>query len=65
MTELQWDFEESGNTKNDSQDIGLSIIPTASNKIPQILWAKYQREIAPISVWHSHFKNQGTVGIIT
>ena len=65
MTELQWDFEESGNTKNDNQATGLSIIPVASNKIAIKPWAKYQREIAQISVWHSHFNNQGTVGIIT
>src|SRR5664280_1263268 len=64
MTELQWDFEKSGDTKNDNQASGLSIIPVLSNKIPFKPWAKYQREIAPISVWHSHFKNQGTIGII-
>ncbi len=63
--ELQWDFEENGNTSNGIQDIGLSIIPVASNKQPFKSWAKYQREIAPISDWHSHYKNQGTVGIIT
>src|SRR5664280_926099 len=62
--ELQWDFN-SGNNTNGSQDIGLSIIPVASNKTPFNPWAEYQTKIAPISVWHSHFLNQGTVGIIT
>jgi hypothetical protein len=62
--ELQWDFEESGNTSNGIQDIGLSIIPVASNKIPFDSWGEYQKEIAPISIWHSHYMNQGTVGII-
>ncbi|MGD0340500.1 MAG: VapE domain-containing protein [Bacteroidales bacterium] len=62
--ELKWDFEESGNTSNGSQDIGLSIIPVSTNKIPFRSWAEYQTKIAPISIWHSHFKSQGTVGII-
>jgi hypothetical protein len=64
MAELQCDFKESDNKKNDNQATGLSIIPVLSNKIPFKPWAKYQREIAPISEWYSHFKNQGTIGII-
>jgi len=62
--ELQWDFNNN-RTEVDDQALGLSIIPVASNKIPFKPWAKYQREIAKISAWHSHFINQGTVGIIT
>ncbi len=61
--ELQWDFEN--RTEQDNQAVGLSIIPTASTKIAINQWAKYQKEIAPISEWYSHFKNNGTVGIIT
>ena len=63
--ELQWDFNESGSTKNSSQDIGLSIIRVNKDKTPIKPWAEYQTKIAPISDWHSHFKNQGSVGIIT
>jgi len=63
--ELQWDFNSYDSTEHDNQASGLSIIPVASNKLPFKPWAKYQREIAPISDWHSHYKNHGTVGIIT
>lgn len=62
--ELIWDFNESGNTESDNQALGLSIIPVASNKIPFKPWGEYQTKISPISYWHSHYKNQGTVGII-
>jgi hypothetical protein len=62
--ELQWDFEENGITRSDKNDIGLSIIPVKTDKTPLGSWREYQKEIAPISVWHSHYKNQGTVGII-
>ncbi|MBN1184809.1 MAG: bifunctional DNA primase/polymerase [Bacteroidales bacterium] len=51
--------------QNDSDEFGLSIIPVSSAKIPFDKWGKYQSKIAPISLWHSHFINQGTVGIIT
>jgi hypothetical protein len=61
--ELQWNFN-SGNTSNGSQDIGLSIIPTNADKTPIKPWSEYQTKIASISEWHSHYKNQGTVGII-
>ena len=47
------------------QGFGLSIIPVSSQKIPFKSWTEYQSKIAPISEWHSHFYNQGTVGIIT
>lgn len=62
--ELQWDFNESGNTIIDNQSFGLSIIPTSSEKIPSDKWTEYQTKISPISNWHSHYINQGTVGII-
>ena len=64
--ELQWNYNKSDkNTDIDTQDIGLSIIPVASNKIPFESWAKYQSKISPVSYWHPHFKSQGTIGIIT
>jgi hypothetical protein len=63
--ELIWNFNTSGNTENDDQALGLSIIPVASNKIPFKPWGKYQSKISPISYWHSHYLNQGTIGIIT
>jgi predicted P-loop ATPase len=63
--ELIWNFNTSGNTENDDQALGLSVIPVASNKVPFKPWAEYQKKIAPISLWHTHFLNQGTVGIIT
>jgi hypothetical protein len=63
--ELIWDFNTSGNTENDDQALGLSIIPVASNKIPFKPWGEYQTKISPISYWHAHYLNQGTIGIIT
>jgi hypothetical protein len=63
--ELIWNFNTSGNTENDDQALGLSIIPVASNKIPFKPWGEYQTKISPISYWHSHYLNQGTIGIIT
>lgn len=50
---------------NMKQGFGLSIIPVSSQKIPFKSWVEYQTKIAPISEWHTHFCNQGTVGIIT
>jgi hypothetical protein len=63
--ELIWNFNSDNSTESDNQALGLSIIPVASNKIPFKPWGKYQTNIAPISYWLSHYKNQGTVGIIT
>lgn len=76
--EIQWDFDTDvktdgnlivpveNNIKIDLQEFELSIIPVASNKKPIIKsWSEYQRTIAPIAIWHSHYVNQGTVGIIT
>jgi hypothetical protein len=60
-----WNFSTSGNTENDDQALGLSIIPVASNKIPFKPWGEYQTKISPVSYWHSHYLNQGTIGIIT
>jgi len=67
MKELEWDFNSSGtDTKIDSKEFGLSIIPVALTKKPIIKsWSEYQSTIAPIALWHSHYINQGTVGIIT
>lgn len=64
MGELIWDFN-SGSTSGDSPTIGLSIIPVSSVKIPFKEWKEYQSKIAPISLWHKHYQNKGTVGIIT
>ena len=63
--EIQWDFNTSGNTTIDNQDIGLSIIPVSTNKTPFKPWARYQKEIAGFEDWHQHYLNQGVVGIIT
>ena len=66
MKELEWDFNSSGtDTKIDPKEFGLSIIPVSTTKIPFKPWAEYQSTIAPIALWHSHYINQGTVGIIT
>jgi predicted P-loop ATPase len=67
MKELEWDFNSSGtDTKIDPKEFGLSIIPVAITKKPIIKsWSEYQSTIAPIALWHSHYINQGTVGIIT
>lgn len=67
MKELEWDFNSSGtDTKIDDKEFGLSIIPVALTKKPIIKsWSEYQSTIAPIALWHSHYLNQGTVGIIT
>jgi len=67
MKELEWDFNSSGtDTKIDTKEFGLSIIPVALTKKPIIKsWSEYQSTIAPIALWHSHYINQGTVGIIS
>jgi hypothetical protein len=59
------DSSETQNSDCLPDGIGISIIPVASNKKPFRPWAEYQSNIAPISLWHSHYINQGTVGIIT
>jgi hypothetical protein len=48
----------------DDFKIDLSIIPTGSNKVPFKEWDIYKTTIAPITYWHSHYLNQGTVGVI-
>ncbi len=64
MMELQWDFNETEKAI-DNREIGLSIIPVSTNKIPFKPWAEYQTKIAETSIWHSHYLKEGTVGIIT
>jgi bifunctional DNA primase/polymerase-like protein len=63
--EITWNFNPSGNTTLDHQDIGLSIIPVSTSKKPFKPWARYQKEIAGFQDWHQHYVNQDTVGIIT
>lgn len=46
-------------------DLGLSIFCTNSQKVPIGKWKQYQKIVAPINVWYSHYQNQGTVGIVT
>lgn len=58
----QWEIN---NKENDELEIDLSIIPVSSKKTPYKAWAEYQKKIAPISDWHPHYNNQGTIGIIT
>ena len=66
MKELEWDFDNNiTDTKIDTNEFGLSIIPVSTTKIPFKPWSEYQSTIAPITLWHSHYVNQGTVGIIT
>ena len=60
--EQQW---ETNQIEIDTENFGLSIIPVSAKKTPFRPWAEYQTKIAPISEWHSHYLNQGTVGIIT
>lgn len=62
--EIQWEFNETGNAIG-YQEFGLSIIPVAKNKVPFKSWTEYQSKISEISYWHSHYINQGTVGVIT
>ena len=50
---------------NNEQGFGLSVIPVSSQKIPFKSWVEYQTKIAPMAEWHTHYCNQGTVGIIT
>lgn len=64
MKEIIWDFK-SEYVSGDSITLGLSIIPVSSAKQPFGKWKEYQSKIAPISLWHQHYQNQGTVGIIT
>jgi len=76
--EIEWEFStdvktdgdiivpKENNTKIDSNEFGLSIIPVAISKKPIIKsWSEYQSTVAPIALWHPHYVNQGTVGIIT
>lgn len=58
----QWQTNQKADIDN---EFGLSVIPVSSHKLPFDLWAKYQKEIAPISNWQLHYSKQGTVGVIT
>jgi len=63
--ELEWNFNDNRDKKQvDSKEFGLSIIPVSKQKQPFSSWTEYQSNIPPISLWHSHYINQGTVGII-
>jgi hypothetical protein len=61
----QYDVKETDKTVTGNESFDLSIIPVSTNKIPFNPWGEYQTKIAPISYWHSHYVNQGTIGIIT
>lgn len=50
---------------NNKENFNLSIIPVSSEKTPFASWKKYQKEIAPLEGWYSHYLNQGSIGIIT
>jgi hypothetical protein len=60
--EQQWEIKQED---IDILEFGMSIIKVTPKKIPLREWAEYQTKISPLSEWHSHFCNQGTVGIIT
>ena len=63
---MKENYNESNLIENhEKSEFGLSIIPVSSQKKPFRPWAEHQTKISPISNWHSHFTNQGTVGIIT
>lgn len=58
-------YEHKITSKVKDENFSLSIIPVSSNKTPFKSWVKYQKEISPISDWHPHYINSGTIGIIT
>jgi hypothetical protein len=62
--EQKWN-DKTGNNDEETQEFGLSIIPVGQNKTPFRSWTQYQTIIAPISEWYTHYKNNGTVGIVT
>ena len=62
--ENQLEIQEA-NQNDDPHNLGLSIIPVSSKKIPFASWTEFQTRIAPFEDWHSHYIKQGTVGIIT
>jgi len=60
---IEWQIKQKDELAD--PEFGVSIIPVSSAKIPFSAWGKFQKEIAPVSSWHQHFKQQGTVGVIT
>lgn len=62
--ELQYYNSKTETTVIDDQEFGLSIIPVSSQKLPFSPWKEYQAKLAPIENWHTHYLNQGTIGII-
>ena len=50
--------------ETNTNEFPLSIIPVSSQKTPLGAWTQYQTQVTPIDYWHSHYINQGTVGII-
>ena len=50
---------------SNANEFDLSIFPVSKQKQPTGKWKHLQSEIAPISTWNDHFKNDGYVGIIT
>ncbi|WP_320112050.1 VapE domain-containing protein [Draconibacterium orientale] len=56
---------ERTNKNLDAKQLNLSIIPVSSQKIPFKPWTQFQKKITPIDYWYSHYKNEGTIGIIT
>ena len=44
---------------------GLSIIPVSENKIPLKPWKKNQNMISDVEIWHDHYINERTIGILT
>ena len=55
-------MENQCNTNN-YEPCELSIIPTSPKKTPLITWKPFQSHVAPISLWHPHYLNDGYVGI--
>jgi len=46
------------------ETLDLSIIPVSTQKKPFSPWKQYQKEIAHINHWKSHYLNGGYIGII-
>ncbi len=61
---MKWKMAAEWNNPNEESDIGLSIIPVSTQKAPFRSWAEFQTQMSPISNWHSHYINDGTVGVI-
>jgi len=61
--EKKW-INQSITDDNKIPAIGLSIIPVSTSKVPYGQWGEHQSTEAPVQIWHDHFLNEGTVGII-